>query len=902
MANALLNIDFLRRLDQYRHKTVYARLVSLNFDEDPIAEITGNVVSGSVNVDGSSNIRRTCSLQLITNVVRINEVDWSLRTKFKCYIGIENNIDDSYDKIIWFPQGTFVITSFNSQLNNSGYTISISGKDKMCLLNGDVSGQLFATHEFSTIYTTHRDGTISKEKIPIKQIIKESVHTYAQEPYNNIIINDLDTCGVELIDYTGTGSVLYIFEQRREDTDPWTSQICFSGSLMANIFENEISDKVDWDWYCDVDGIHYHLLKRIDPEVDISTTAGYRATDLTYTEDLVVSVGGNITQMLDNIVKMLGEFEYFYDIDGRFIFQRKRIYFNSAWTNAVTNENETYYDSVYNSSSSVYDFLTGYLVESIQNKPNIGAIRNDYAIWGKRKTNSGMEIPIHLRYAFDVRPHTYYSLLENSLYVSNLAGGTYDWRELIYQMARDNLAATTRIFGLTKAIANEYYHYDYALMDRDQQYLTYYKYNDITKRFETLHQVTEEELVTDYGYADDRERERQLMIERQHPGIHEYQHYKTNKMFLYGPDKNLAQWLLSEIDINNINYDMQFGRRYDENGQPYHVERYYDDYSYGESSYQTEFLSYVYSHLDEVLGLTAEDIDALYADNPEYQALKQYQQDEEELLDHYMSSYVYDDMRREIDAWSDTFNTGYDAYYADMLQFWPQLYRTSNKIEFVYDENGNVEMDETTGQPKYSSSELEFEDYQEWVANGYWNPELIYFDRPTKTIHFKNPELLYFWLDFAEQDDVPALWEYSVPVIGRRSKSINDDQVKAIYFRDTPNLLFISEDYDPVEYEENLAYVRINIVPPISNYFRISAQGKSAKEELDSMIYEGTYYQETITLNTIPIYYLEPNTRITVQDDSTGINGDYLVKSFSIPFAHDGLMSITATCAGERII
>jgi len=68
--------------------------------------------------------------------------------------------------------------------------------------------------------------------------------------------------------------------------------------------------------------------------------------------------------MLDEIIKMLGEFEYFYDVNGRFIFQRKKIYYNSSWNNAITYENQTYYDSVANSSASVYNFQSGYLVNS----------------------------------------------------------------------------------------------------------------------------------------------------------------------------------------------------------------------------------------------------------------------------------------------------------------------------------------------------------------------------------------------------------------------------------------------------------------------------------------------------------------------------------------------------------
>jgi hypothetical protein len=47
---------------------------------------------------------------------------------------------------------------------------------------------------------------------------------------------------------------------------------------------------------------------------------GYRVTDLTYPGDLVSSVGDSLTAILDKIKAMLGDYEYFYDIDGRFVF------------------------------------------------------------------------------------------------------------------------------------------------------------------------------------------------------------------------------------------------------------------------------------------------------------------------------------------------------------------------------------------------------------------------------------------------------------------------------------------------------------------------------------------------------------------------------------------------------
>lgn len=84
--------------------------------------------------------------------------------------------------------------------------------------------------------------------------------------------------------------------------------------------------------------------------------------------------------------------------------------------------------------------------------------------------------------------------------------------------------------------------------------------------------------------------------------------------------------------------------------------------------------------------------------------------------------------------------------------------------------------------------------------------------------------------------------------------------------------------------------------------FRISMQGKSAKDKLDELIYNHAYCIENATITSIPIYHLEPNTRVYVHDEETGIDGDYIVSKFTIPLSYNGTMSITATKAAENIV
>jgi hypothetical protein len=85
-------------------------------------------------------------------------------------------------------------------------------------------------------------------------------------------------------------------------------------------------------------------------------TCGYRLTDLVYSGDLIASVGDSVTSVLDKIVSMLGEFEYFYDLDGRFIFQKKRTFINTSWNNIVNNQEEEYVTDAMYSSADSYSF------------------------------------------------------------------------------------------------------------------------------------------------------------------------------------------------------------------------------------------------------------------------------------------------------------------------------------------------------------------------------------------------------------------------------------------------------------------------------------------------------------------------------------------------------------------
>ena len=279
---------------------------------------------------------------------------------------------------------------------------------------------------------------------------------------------------------------------------------------------------------------------------------------------------------------------------------------------------------------------------------------------------------------------------------------------------------------------------------------------------------------------------------------------------------------------------------------------------------------------------------------------------------------------QEIQEWQETYVTGYEAYYTDILGFWRYMYKI--EPDFIVDRDKYIQEGyefKSESQNEKSETVVVYEDEngkqitvyygsdqidrvvweEEWQYNGYWNPDLFAYNKNTKIIQMKDPMALYFWLDFCDTNyDLGELSQYDVQLIGRRSHYINDKDVKAIYFQETPNLVFINPEDEEIEGADNLNYCKINIVPPISNYFQISSQGKSAKEVLDSLLYEYTCAQENISMQIVPIYYLEPNTRIRVFDENSNINGEYIIQSFSIPLNYDGLMNISAKRAAKRVI
>ena len=98
--NPLLDDEFLKELYRHREKEIFAKVIALTLNNDPIEEIQGQVTGGSINLDGASSVRRTCNLTLVAKNLDINQYYWGLKNRFRLYIGLRNIVGWNYDDII----------------------------------------------------------------------------------------------------------------------------------------------------------------------------------------------------------------------------------------------------------------------------------------------------------------------------------------------------------------------------------------------------------------------------------------------------------------------------------------------------------------------------------------------------------------------------------------------------------------------------------------------------------------------------------------------------------------------------------------------------------------------------------------------------------------------------------
>ena len=78
-------------------------------------------------------------------------------------------------------------------------------------------------------------------------------------------------------------------------------------------------------------------------------------------------------------------------------------------------------------------------------------------------------------------------------------------------------------------------------------------------------------------------------------------------------------------------------------------------------------------------------------------------------------------------------------------------------------------------------------------------------------------------------------------------------------------------------------------------------QPLTAYDKVRELLFQYTYLSDMINLSCMPLYFLEPNQRITVNNKASGIYGDFIIQSITLPLGVNGQMNLSATRATTRL-
>ena len=383
---------FLSKLDTSVNQKRYVRIKLLDWQEQPIREIQGDIVTGSISKDGGSSVRRTATLstQVSPNSYDINslQMDYSVNKKIFLEVGIKNTTNMWSDyPILWFPQGVFFIKQASISSNaDSVVALNLQLVDKMAMLNGLVGGMFPAPVILDSRNGVNEEtGSEISEKVRIIDIIQELVHHYGNEPLNNIVIEDVP--------------------KRIKQKSSW----CGDTPLYQTVLNTE-HNSIDNPNYI------YYLNdpNTIDPDnhIEVNTiqpyeSAGYVITDFVYPGELTMNAGMTVTHALDSIKELLGNYEYYYDVYGVFHFNEIKNYLNTTFTTSVENSMKAK-DYLFTRipSETEYSFKNGENLMQISRSPQFENIKNDYVISGTQTLKgSSIKRPLTYHLVVDRKPN-----------------------------------------------------------------------------------------------------------------------------------------------------------------------------------------------------------------------------------------------------------------------------------------------------------------------------------------------------------------------------------------------------------------------------------------------------------------------------------------------------------------
>lgn len=443
-------------LSQVKKTIVAVELLDIN--ERPINRIEGDIISGSISIDGDSTIRRTASLVFMTTDKNYKILETSnllaINKKIKIFIGVQDLTDQSMKEPYWFKLGVYVMSKCTSSASIQGQQINITAQDKMCLHNGDIAGKLeYTTRLDSEVITPDYYQNIVNIQNSYKKIEDEpnNKNIYADEilSYLNLVYpyveGDNSILETEVIGLISKIQILKTidvsneenFEKQLQQISEAISRlnsdcknkkltimeiikyaaISLAGELPGKVIINDVPEKIKTPIYINED----------------ENIIGYKMIKYIYPEELTLNTGDVVTTIYEKCKEALGgNYEYFYDVDGNFIFQEIKNYINNNIPEIEDLVSSNYKYS-FSKTPIQFDFSKYNIVTNYTSTPNWNNIKNDYYVWGK---NEDALIGYHL--VIDDKP----TIPDYVKDYTNTKDNIMDWREYIihnHDIGEDNI-------------------------------------------------------------------------------------------------------------------------------------------------------------------------------------------------------------------------------------------------------------------------------------------------------------------------------------------------------------------------------------------------------------------------------------------------------------------------------
>jgi len=224
----------------------------LNQNDYVVDEISGLCIDGDFNIDGDSAIRRTCSLKFIaTSKLSITPSSplW-INKRFRLWIGITSLFTG---QVVYFNMGTYIINDPTVDIQIADKTVSINGLDKMCYLDGTVSGELDKK-------------TIIGVDIPISDAIKETVKLSGE---TKLLIDTSPYKTPYQIEKEAGSTIYDVLEELQNLYMTWKCFYDAQGNFVFRQIKNHLNDPVMFDFS------QYNVIQTIQQDIKYSNIKNY---------------------------------------------------------------------------------------------------------------------------------------------------------------------------------------------------------------------------------------------------------------------------------------------------------------------------------------------------------------------------------------------------------------------------------------------------------------------------------------------------------------------------------------------------------------------------------------------------------------------------------------------------